>query len=413
MRVAYYSPLPPERSGIADYSALLLPALAREIDLAVVPRRARRPPRGTDVALYHIGNDPDAHGWILDALRRRPGIVVLHDFVLHHLVAGVTLGRGDGAGYLAAMEREGGLAARLLAHGVVEARLAPPWETRPQDFPLTREVLDLATALIVHSGYTETRVRATGYRGPVRRIAHPGWPMPAAARAGVAGNPLVGCFGHLNASKRIPQLLGAFSRLRTVHPDARLLLVGAEAPRFRLAGRLQQHGLAEGDSVVREDYVSEQRLWSLMAACDVCVTLRWPTMGETSGSAIRALSLGRPLVVSDDGWFAELPDSVALKVPVDGYEEETLCAALTLLAESEPARRALGRAAKAYIAREHSLEEAAREYAATLEVAAGGRVVDEAVLGEVAAAAAESGLAADDLEVSLLGRRLREVGVGE
>ena len=88
MRVAYYSPLPPSRSGVADYSALLLPALRARIDVVVAsPGRFRRPPKA-DVALYHVGNDPEAHGWIAEALSRRPGVVVLHDFVLHHLVAG-------------------------------------------------------------------------------------------------------------------------------------------------------------------------------------------------------------------------------------------------------------------------------------------------------------------------------------
>src|SRR5207248_6038583 len=75
MRVAYYSPLPPSRSGIADYSALLLPALRDRIDV-VIAEEGRRAP-DADVALYHIGNDPDAHGWILDALHDRPGVVVL------------------------------------------------------------------------------------------------------------------------------------------------------------------------------------------------------------------------------------------------------------------------------------------------------------------------------------------------
>ena len=72
MKVAYFSPLPPERSGIADYSALLLPALRERIDVAVVERGQKRPPRGTDVCVYHVGNNPDVHGWIVDALRRRP-----------------------------------------------------------------------------------------------------------------------------------------------------------------------------------------------------------------------------------------------------------------------------------------------------------------------------------------------------
>src|SRR5262245_57232110 len=106
MKVAYYSPLPPERSGIADYSALLLPALRRRFEVEVV-RRRRPSLRKTDVALYHVGNNPQAHGWIVDALRRRPGVVALHDLVLHHLVAGLTLARGNANAYIAAMERDG------------------------------------------------------------------------------------------------------------------------------------------------------------------------------------------------------------------------------------------------------------------------------------------------------------------
>ena len=75
---------------------------------------------------------------------------------------------------------------------------------------------------------------------------------------------------------------------------------------------------------MREGWVDEARLWALMAGADVCVNLRHPTMGETSGSVIRALSLGKPLVVSDVGWFSELPADVALKVPVDDGEVDTL-----------------------------------------------------------------------------------------
>jgi glycosyltransferase involved in cell wall biosynthesis len=304
VRVAYYSPLPPERSGIADYSALLLPALEQLVEVAVV-RRGRTRPVAADVALYHVGNDPEAHGWIVDALRRRPGVVVLHDFVLHHLVAGLTIGRKDGHGYLAAMERDAGIPGRLLAHGVLDGRVSPPWETRPDEFPLAGEVLANATGLIVHSHYVEERVLDAGYHGPIWRIEHPAWPAVDAQPAEIEGRPLFGCFGHLNASKRIPQLVAAFGAVRKRHPNAKLLLVGPASPGFD-ASRLETEG------VEHIGYVEEEQLWSLMAACDACISLRSPTMGETSGSAIRALSLGRPLVVSDLGWFSELPDDVAL-----------------------------------------------------------------------------------------------------
>jgi glycosyltransferase involved in cell wall biosynthesis len=281
--------MPPESSGIADYSALLLPALRRHVDVTVVKRGTKRSPRGIDLAVYHIGNDPAAHGWILDALRRAPGLVVLHDFVLHHLVAGVTIARRDGHGYLDAMEREHGVVGRLLAHGVLDKRIPPLWESRPEDFPLTGEVLSLATGLVVHSRYVEERVRAAGYTGPLAVVPHPAWPDPHREPAGIVGEPLIGAFGNVNQSKRVPQLLEAFARLRRSHPGARLLLVGATSPGFDLERRLQRLGL-DDQGIVREGYVDEGRLWSLMAACDVHMSLRSPTMGETSGTAARDIA---------------------------------------------------------------------------------------------------------------------------
>src|SRR5439155_4690411 len=175
VKVAYYSPLPPSRSGIADYSMLLLPALRERVDV-VVAQRGRRAP-DADVALYHLGNEPDAHDWIVDALRKRPGVVVMHEYVLHHLVAGVTIGRGDGRGYLDAMERELGVAGRLLGLGVLDNLLPLLWETQPERFPLAGVFLDRATGLITHSSYVAGRARSAGYAGRIWRVPHPVWPL--------------------------------------------------------------------------------------------------------------------------------------------------------------------------------------------------------------------------------------------
>src|SRR3990170_3432956 len=120
--------MPPERTGVADYSALLVPALRERLDVTVVRRGRKHAPRGTDVCLYHVGNNPDAHAWIVDALRRRPGVV-----------------------------------GRLLAHGVLDKRIPPLWESRPEDFPLVSFVLEHATGLIVHSRTVRDLVRSAGY----------------------------------------------------------------------------------------------------------------------------------------------------------------------------------------------------------------------------------------------------------
>ena len=220
---------------------------------------------------------------------------MLHEYVLHHLIAGITIGRGDGRGYLDAMERELGVAGRLLGLGVLDNLLPLLWETQPERFPLAgvdprpRDGPDRPLRLR----------RAERARRRLRRaaLAHPASGLADGARrrrrATSSGEPLIGCFGFLNMNKRIPQLLEAFASLRRRRPGARLLLVGAAGERFDVGRRLERLGLTEG--VERLDYVPEERMWSLMAACDVLVNLRYPTMGETSGSVIRALSLGKPL----------------------------------------------------------------------------------------------------------------------
>jgi hypothetical protein len=127
-------------------------------------------------------------------------------------------------------------------------------------------------------------------------------------------------------------------------------------------------------------------------------------MGETSGSVIRAMSLGKALIVSDVGWFAELPDDAVLKVPVDEYEVATLEAAIGLAAEHAAA---LGSAARAYVERAHALPLVADAYASALEVAAGGDAVDDALLLRIAEAAAEVGI--DD--ASALARAAVDSGI--
>src|SRR6185312_2727190 len=160
------------------------------------------------------------------------------------------------------------------------------------------------------------------------------------------------------------------------------------SPGFDLDRRLQRLGLA-GDGLVREGWVDEARLWALMGGSDALVNLRYPTMGETSGSVIRGLSLGKAMIVSDVGWFAELPDDVALKIPVDEYEVPTLAAALKLVTQRH---EQLGARALAYMRDEHDLDRAAAGYARAIEEAAGGERVADAVLGELARAAAEVGI---------------------
>ncbi len=301
--------------------------------------------------------------------------MVLHEYVLHHLIAGITIGRGDGRGYLDAMERELGVTGRLLGLGVLDNLLPLLWETQPERFPLSGTVLDSAHGLIVHSRFVAERARAAGYEGRLWRIPHPAWPRT----------------GRRSGDRRLRRAADRLLRPpehEQAHPAAARGVCRAPTQPARSAAaarrvvggalRPRPHGWSGsglGDGVERLPYVPEERMWSLMAACDVLVNLRFPTMGETSGSVMRALSLGKPLVVSDVGWFSELPDGVVLKVPVDELEVPMLEAAIAFGVEHADE---LGAAARSYVDREHSLDRVADAYVAAIEVAAGGDAVDDA-----------------------------------
>jgi glycosyltransferase involved in cell wall biosynthesis len=243
-------------------------------------------------------------------------------------------------------------------------------------------------------------------------VPHPAWPDPHVEPVRIEGAPVFGAFGHINVTKRIPQLLSAFARVTRAHPDARLVLVGAESPGFDLDRRLQRLG-ADPRGVIREGFADEARLWSLITACDAVVSLRAPTMGETSGTAIRALVLGKPLVVSDIGWFSELPGDVALKVPADDDEVDILTAALELLVANAAVRSDLGTAARELARTVHRLDRVADLYVAALEEVTGGAAVEDAVLGDVARAASDVGIDPDAPEAAALARRLTEVELAE
>jgi glycosyltransferase involved in cell wall biosynthesis len=385
LRIDYYSPLPPERSGVADYSALLLPALRARLDVNVRRRSRAAARHGSDLALYHLGNDARRHEWIVRALRHRPGVVVLHEVGLHELVASLTLGRGDETAYLTAVERDGGREARFLAQGSLSGLFPPLWETRPLDFPLLDDVLECALGVIVHSRFAAEIVRSQGYEGRVWSVPFPGYPVPQVEAASIAPGrfPVVSSIGAVTGAKRLPQLMRAFARLRRTSPDALLVLAGAGEDGVQLGARLERLGLRAGRDVLTLGHVEDQDFWGLLARSDVCVSLRWPTLGETSASVIRALAIGRPVVVSDVGWYAELPDSVAVKVRLGNREVDSLAATLELLSAEAHMRESMGAAAARYVAGEHHVDRTADAYTAALHEAAQGEL---AVDGHDAAA---------------------------
>src|SRR5581483_3309127 len=232
MRVAFFSPLPPAKSGIADYSAALLEHLkgSSGSGLVVEAFEAESPsfdPSRYDICLYQLGNNP-YHRFVYEAALRHPGVVVMHEANLHHLIADLTINRNDWDAYVREVGLNHGPEAESYAQQFVRTRQRAP----NYSLPMIKTILARARGAIVHSNAVGDELRAQGFEGPIARIFHGAWITPAdrmryRARLGVAERtPLIGIFGFLKPYKRIAESLRAFRRLVRSVPDARMILVG-------------------------------------------------------------------------------------------------------------------------------------------------------------------------------------------
>lgn len=388
MRIALLSPLPPSRSGIADYSAALAEAMAAGIPLDVFGSPAGLPDLTRyDAVLYQIGNNGD-HDFVYRKALAHPGIVVLHEANLHHLIADITIKQGDWDGYMRAVETEGGAAALEYARAVRRLEVGPDYD----GVPMLRALLQSARGLIVHSEFVAAQARERGYAGPLAVIPHGAW-LPERSsgrwreRLGVREEqPLLGVFGHLKPYKRVAETLRAFRRLARAHPEARLILVGEPHPDFPVEQLIDALDLRANARVI--GYAPIDEFVGYLDACDIIVNLRFPTVGESSGTMLRAMGLGKPVLVSNVGAFAEFPDDVCLKVPVGGpAEEDLIFEYLRYLVEDPEAAHAIGTRAREWVARECAWKRVAERYVAfCAHVAGSADYADAGPAGEAAIA---------------------------
>jgi glycosyltransferase involved in cell wall biosynthesis len=369
MQVAFFSPLPPSKSGIADYSQTLIAHLSRLAELKIFSSAGD--PRESDIALYQVGNNAH-HDFVYETALRHPGVVVMHESNLHHLIADITIKRGDWDAYLCEVEYDSGADALAYARRVAALETGPDYE----GVPMTRRILESARGVVVHSQFMVDAVRRAGFTGPVARIPHGAWipevdRMAWRDRLGLdESTPLIGAFGFLKPYKRIAESLRAFRRLLKVEPQARMILVGEEHPEFPVRSLIRTLDLTEQVRVI--SFAPIEDFTGYMAATGIVLNLRYPTVGESSGSLLRALGLGRAVIVSDVGGFREFPDDVCLKAPVDATEEDTLFEYLNLLVSRPDIAQSMGERARCYVQRECNWDLVARRYESFLRSVAEG-----------------------------------------
>jgi glycosyltransferase involved in cell wall biosynthesis len=371
VKVAYFSPLPPQQTGVATYSHHLLRALRHLVEPVLFTSDAagadheglpvrdirREPERVRDMhrctgAIYHLGNNPFFHLDIYRTLLAEPGMVVMHDTVLYYLMAGQGC-----AGLLKELcINHGAAGANALGAVLRESPDGNPLRfPHPERHPLLRRALEHATAVVVHSDFAAGQLRDAGFHGRIQTIPHLRYPV--VRDGGIAASSelrrrrnisperlVIGLFGFVGRTKRAPAVLAALAALRH-ELDFSLLVVGESLGHVEHA--IAEHGL--GDRVVLTGYVPDEEFGECLDLIDVLVNLRYPSMGETSGTLTQAMARGKPCIVTDHAWFAELPDDAVWKVGHGPGEVADVVEALRALGASDELRRRLGEHARRYV----------------------------------------------------------------
>jgi len=395
LRLALVSPLPPEKTGIADYAAELLPDLARHYEITVIVEQAevadawvqanapirnaawfRQHAHQFDRVVYQFGNSP-FHSHMFDLLAEIPGMVVLHDFYISWPVW-----HRDEHG----PARHGWARALLAGHGwdaVRERMQVGSWNDVVEvvtKYPCNLAVLQQAQGIIVHSDFSRRLAQQfyTKYATDnwaliphLRQPAELGGKADARARLGLSNTDFIVCsFGGLGTTKMNHRLLDAWLASPLARDAAcRLVFVGENHGGDYGQALLQtiaQSPAKERITITGWADVETFRSW--LAAADVGVQLRTLSRGETSGTVLDCMNYGLPTIVNANGSMADLPADAVWLLP-DAFDDAQLVDALVVLHRDASEREALGARARQHILTQHNPRTCAKQYAQAIESA--------------------------------------------
>ena len=413
LRLAFWTPVPPQESGIADYSAELLRELVRwaDVDLyvdeGVLPspeiaecgavrlftafgRQHRRRPY--DAALVQLGAS-FFHLYMKEALRTPPAlptIVTLHDLTWGALLFREAALQGEEEAFRRVLEESEGAAAAA-EHAAILAGDPAALPALLEDFlnrhSVLGQVMAASAAQIVHmpraaedltARYSDAGARVyefpMGVEDPRLSLTYTGW-NDLRARLGISADAFVlAAFGVAHPVKRLDAAVRALARVAAELPQVKpvLLIVGGFAdPGYRTELERLAADLGVGRSLRVLGRTSRRDFELALLACDAVVNLRYPFRHQMSATLMRGIAAGRPLLITDVPEWGHFPESFCLRVKPDEREAESLAGHLLALARDPARRRAMGEAARRFW----------EENATPAHMAAGYRRVLEEVLG--------------------------------
>lgn len=373
-KLLYASPFPPKKSGISDYSEIMIYGLKKYFDVTLltddyklsnerlyadfdvkVYGRDKIDFNGFDSMLYNVGNCAAFHKYIYDCALKHPGFVILHDLVLYYLTLEYYRDRAD---YYSKIREIAGpetfFELKLQLRKGKELLHSAPDEAA--NAPLNKELLVNSKGVIVHSQYSKEMLLKENAGLNVLKIDHPSFTFRAAC---LKGDHLKNTLG-IDDSAFVIASFGAIHATR--HNDA----VCRAVKRMNSEGRSNIYYVMVGtgdyadgylDShIIKTGYLPQDIYDDILSRCDIVVGLRYPSMGETSGSLIRALSAGKPCVVTDDAWFSELPDDSVIKTDKN-VSEDDIYEKLGYFAENREKLKNISNNASKYISSRPGLDE--------------------------------------------------------
>ena len=401
-RLAVWTPLPPQQTGVADYSAELLNHLATRCDVEVfvddgyLPdldllrrfriahfsgferRKAQTP---FDAVVYQLGGSL-FHLYMYEPLQRHGGVVMLHDLLWSCVLYAHAMSTGGGieAFRRDVEELEGDEALHALeAFEQASPQLDPDdreqalWDFLAR-FPMLTRIVDCSAAQAVPF---PTAADELARRYPNAKphtlpmgVSDPCSGVPGAAalaaraRLGLGASTLVlGVFGIVHPFKRLESCVKALAELAKQHPDVRLSIVGRSLdPAYEERLRLLAASLGVPDRVVLTGHVDRDEFDTHLLAVDVVVNLRFPFLKQMSAILMRAIAAGKPVVISDHPDWRFFPSEFCMRVGADENEVPALVCHLRSLAADPALRERMSAAARRYYEEEGTLERMADRY---------------------------------------------------
>jgi glycosyltransferase involved in cell wall biosynthesis len=395
-RLAMWTPVPPQESGIAEYALELGEELAEGADIELfiddgvlprpdlapvaaarhfhefAPRHRRRP---FDAILYQVGASA-FHLYMAGPLRQWPGIITLHDLTWGALVHRFASIWGDEGSFERKLWSAEGDEA-LSEYRRIRENDGAALSERLEEFFSRRDMLApivvASLAQVVHLPHAAARLAAhagsrvvvlpMGVRDPRLALAGCGAAEVRQGHGIDEGAFLVGVFGIIDPVKRLHVALRAFAALALEFPESLLVVVGScpdSAYESQLRALAAELGVAE--RVLFLGRLGHREFERLLLACDVVVNLRYPFREQMSATLARAVAAGKPVVVSEIPGWEHLPSSFCLRVAPGDAEVERLTDQLRFLASEPAARQRMGSAARSFYDQGATLETMAEGY---------------------------------------------------